>query len=142
MDNLRMLSMAPCVKNLKIPKNTICKLENKQRNERQKRKEWIIGVICRPIIFCVFVFLKRKRKYRVGLFGICLDMPTNRYLCICICEKKRGKKEEVCWGSVLICRPICQSHSPGAIARNTSAHQRIQIQRATFPLQIQLGMQT
>ena len=58
-DNLRMLSMAPCVKNLKIPKNTICKLENKQRNERQKRKEWIIVVICRPIIFCVFVFLKR-----------------------------------------------------------------------------------
>ena len=70
--------------------------------------------------------------------GIGLD----RYLCICICEKKRGKKEEVCWGSVLICRPICQSHSPGAIARNTSAHQRIQIQRATFPLQIQLGILT
>ena len=97
-DNLRMLSMAPCVKNLKIPKNTICKLENKQRNERQKRKEWIIGVICRPIIFCVFVFLKRKRgvvgdrswsvfvymylwekkgKERRGLLGICLDMPPN-----------------------------------------------------------------
>ena len=69
-DNLRMLSMAPCVKNLKIPKNTICNLENKQRNERQKRKEWIIGVICRPIIFCVFVFLKRKRKERGGLLGI------------------------------------------------------------------------
>ena len=94
-------------------------------------------------------------------------MPTNHFLCICIfkkkeggcwgsvliCQqigicvfvfvrKKRGKIEEVCWGSVLICRPICQSHSPGAIARNTSAHQRIQIQRATFPLQIQLGMQT
>ena len=59
-DNLRMLSMAPCVKNLKIPKNTICKLENKQRNERQKKE--------------------RMDYWR--------HMPTNHFLCICIFKKK------------------------------------------------------
>ena len=62
MDNLRMLSMAPCVKNLKIPKNTICKLENKQRNERQKKE--------------------RMDYWR--------HMPTNHFLCICIFKKKEG----------------------------------------------------